>query len=209
MITNTSHVSGGPVLLGKEIIADRVKNAQRLRSWYCVVWLWCDWWHFTHAWSFLVRQVPCTANGRSKGSQRQLSEVQPAAWFYTKWNLACWSSLAHPVASPCKGQHEYIFSGHISMPTLSCSNAVTCGSAQPILVTESISHCLPEHTKHNIPHKERWAFYKRQLYFKKDQISSLDVVNQEGELMSAEVTRQSKTLTNYEGRCQFQVTCFP
>lgn len=47
------------------------------------------------------------------------------------------------------------------------------------------------------------------LTLKKSESLPSDAANQDGELMFVEVTRQGKTLTNYEGRCQFQVTCFP
>ena len=52
-------------------------------------------------------------------------------------------------------------------------------------------------------------FARGSFTLKKTKSLPLDVANQDGELMSAEVTRQGKMLTNYEGRRQFQVTCFP
>lgn len=52
-------------------------------------------------------------------------------------------------------------------------------------------------------------FTRGSFTLKKTKSFTLDVANQDGELMSVEVTRQGKALMNYEGRRQFQVTHFP
>lgn len=109
-----------------------------------------------------------------------------------------WSRRA--MALPYRGQPGHACADPTSVLTASRSHADTRRSAHPILLPQaSLSPYLATRGRTS-PVKASSAFYRRQLYFKSLRLA---VVSQDRELMSAEVTWQGKTLTSYEGRCQF------
>lgn len=91
----------------------------------------------------------------------------PRSWDHAGGTLL--AGIVSPILwHPQKGQPEHASSDPISLPTLSCSRATACCSAHLIPSTEGISPWLPDHTEENIPIRERYAFYRRQLDFKKE-----------------------------------------
>lgn len=206
-------------LAGKEITADgekflwkvQIKHAQGPRSWDRVVWLLRGWRCFTRAWSLLVRKVPSTSNGRSKGWQ---SQHTPALRGLTcdviSYPAAPHAhSLAHTLAFPCKGQPEHAFSDHISVQYPPAPMQLHVVLHAPCWYRGRFSPPTWPHETEHPPLRKGMRLARGSFALKKTKSLPLDVMNQDGELMSAEVTQQGKTLTNYEGRCQFQVTCFP
>lgn len=125
-----------------------------------------------HSWLGKCLAQPTAGQRDRKASTHQLSEVWPAVWSHTKWHLSHWSSLDRTMAFSYEGQPEHAFSDHISVPTPSCSHATIHHSAHPILVSRAFLTTYLTTQNRTCPIKEKHAFYKRQLYFKKDQISS-------------------------------------
>lgn len=123
------------------------------------------------------------------------------------WHLAGWSILTHTTASPQRAVWARFPWSHLPANALLLSCVLFCTSHPQYWGHFSLATW--PHRRECPPLGEGMSFTGSSLALKKSKSLPLDVVNQDGELMSAEVTRQGKTLTNYEGRCQFQVTCFP